>query len=148
MSYWSEASISSQTFDIVSREELKEALAWADHAATQANRAEKHASHLQGIITMAPKCHLAFTPAPRQVTRSSTSEEQSEYTPSTSTSIAQEPLPPASTPPTAEPLSSCIIQSDISQSHTCGTASIRAQRLAFDGCCNEEPDIEGDMEEV
>ena len=50
MSYWSEVSISSQTFDIVSWKELEEALAWANHAAIQADQAEERASHLEGIV--------------------------------------------------------------------------------------------------
>ena len=50
MSYWSEASVSSQISGIVSREKLEEALAWADHAATQADQAEECASHLKGIM--------------------------------------------------------------------------------------------------
>ncbi|EHA8588778.1 hypothetical protein COCNU_scaffold006638G000010 [Cocos nucifera] len=65
-------------------------------------------------VIMVPKFHLAFTPAPRRVTYNSAFEEQSEHTPSTSTSTAQGPLSMASTPlmastpPTAEPLSSSI----------------------------------------
>ena len=50
MSYWSKASISSQTFDVVSQEELEEALAWVDHAAMRTDRIEKRASYLKNII--------------------------------------------------------------------------------------------------
>ncbi|KAG1354818.1 hypothetical protein COCNU_07G009300 [Cocos nucifera] len=50
MSYWSETSISSQTFGVVSQEELEEALARADHAATRADRAEERAFHLKDIV--------------------------------------------------------------------------------------------------
>ncbi|EHA8590137.1 hypothetical protein COCNU_scaffold015392G000010 [Cocos nucifera] len=71
-------------------------------------------------VIMAPKHYLAFTPAPRWVTHSSASKEQSEHTPSTSASTAQEPPLLASTPSTtstppiiftplaAEPLPSLI----------------------------------------
>ncbi|KAG1330946.1 hypothetical protein COCNU_02G009140 [Cocos nucifera] len=68
----------------------------------------------EGKVMMAPKHHLAFTPASRWVTRSSASEEQSEYTPSISTSAAQRPPPlisilqMVSTPPTSEPPPSSI----------------------------------------
>ncbi|KAG1347620.1 hypothetical protein COCNU_06G014490 [Cocos nucifera] len=41
---------SSQTFGDVNRKELEEVLARADHAATQTDRAEEHASHLEGIV--------------------------------------------------------------------------------------------------
>ncbi|EHA8589679.1 hypothetical protein COCNU_scaffold011937G000020 [Cocos nucifera] len=57
---------------------------------------------------MAPKCHLAFTPAPWRITCSSASEEQSEHTPSTSASATQGPPPLASISLTAEPLPSFI----------------------------------------
>ncbi|EHA8590039.1 hypothetical protein COCNU_scaffold014566G000030 [Cocos nucifera] len=33
-----------------SRKELEEALTWADHAMTRTDQAEKHASHLKGIM--------------------------------------------------------------------------------------------------
>ncbi|EHA8587020.1 hypothetical protein COCNU_scaffold001319G000020 [Cocos nucifera] len=69
-------------------------------------------------VMMAPKCHLAFIPVPRWVTHSSTSKEQLEHTPSTSTLTAQGHPPlvstplmaytpsMTSTPPAAEPLPS------------------------------------------
>ncbi|KAG1366528.1 hypothetical protein COCNU_13G003180 [Cocos nucifera] len=65
-------------------------------------------------VTMAPKYYLAFIPAPRRVTHSSTSKEQSKHTLSTSTLAAQGPPPlkstpsMASTPPIAESLPSSI----------------------------------------
>ncbi|EHA8588859.1 hypothetical protein COCNU_scaffold006899G000020 [Cocos nucifera] len=49
-SYWSEVSISLQTFNIVSGKELEVALAWVDHAVMQADQAEERASHLEGIV--------------------------------------------------------------------------------------------------
>ncbi|EHA8586875.1 hypothetical protein COCNU_scaffold001097G000030 [Cocos nucifera] len=49
-SYWSEASVSSQTSGAVSRKELEAVLAWADHAATWADQTEERASHLEDIM--------------------------------------------------------------------------------------------------
>ncbi|KAG1327365.1 hypothetical protein COCNU_01G012990 [Cocos nucifera] len=69
-------------------------------------------------ITMAPKRHLAFTSAPRRITHSSASEKQSEHTPSTSTSTAQEPPPSISTPPAAStPSMAELLPSSISETH-------------------------------
>ncbi|EHA8591425.1 hypothetical protein COCNU_scaffold052174G000010 [Cocos nucifera] len=71
-----------------------------------------------------PKCYLAFTPAPRWVTHSSASEEQSEHTPSTSTSTAQGPLPSTSTSPTTEPLPSPISETHATmQASECASSS-------------------------
>ncbi|KAG1333934.1 hypothetical protein COCNU_03G000530 [Cocos nucifera] len=50
-------------------------------------------------VMMAPKCHLAFTPALRWVTHSLAFEDQLEHTLSISTSTAQKSPPPTSTPP-------------------------------------------------
>ncbi|EHA8589391.1 hypothetical protein COCNU_scaffold009604G000010 [Cocos nucifera] len=50
MSYCSEVSVSSQTSNVISWEELEEALTQADHATTRADWAEERASHLEGIV--------------------------------------------------------------------------------------------------
>ncbi|KAG1366883.1 hypothetical protein COCNU_13G006730 [Cocos nucifera] len=82
------------------------------------------------LITMASKRHLDFIPVPWWVTRSLASEEQSEHTPSTSASTAQEPPPLASTPsvtstpPITEPLSSSISKTHATtQTFECASSS-------------------------
>ncbi|KAG1342376.1 hypothetical protein COCNU_05G006050 [Cocos nucifera] len=52
MNYWSEVSISSHAFDVVSQEQLEEASARPDQATAWVAYAEERTSHLKSILSI------------------------------------------------------------------------------------------------